>query len=112
MEEEGFTRKPGIRGAARTPARDQCLQRVAKAGARSSWETLRVCRESSQDFPLTTLLTQRDLEGLVSRDLSGKKRAFSLLGSFPHRAEYWSQRTGLLLRQGKNLGNADHLKRG
>ena len=71
-----------------------------------------MCRESSQDFPLTTLLTQRDLEGLVSRDLSGKKRVFSLVGNFPRRAEYWSQRTVLLLRQGKSLGNADQLKQG
>ena len=55
-------------------------------------ETLRACRDSSQDFPLTTLLTQRDLEGLVSGDLSGKKRAFSLVGSFPCRAPRWSLR--------------------
>ena len=59
--------------------------RLEQAGSR---ETLRACREPSQDFPLARLLTQRDLEGLVSGDLSGKKRAFSPVGSSPRRAQH------------------------
>lgn len=81
--------------------------RLEPGGSR---ETLKEGQETSKDFPLTASQriagegAPRDLESLVSGDLSGKKRTLSLLGTFPSQSgTLVSERLGLLLRWGRNM---------